>query len=86
MVVINDPNFSIPQICDSGQCFRLEPVGNGEYVLQAADRYLKIRTGRREQTEERGRGKMQRRTKVNHRRFSIALRRNITHSGRHIST
>ena len=57
MVVINDPNFSIPQICDSGQCFRLEPVGNGEYVLQAADRYLKIRTGRREQTEERGLGK-----------------------------
>ncbi len=42
MVTIENACFSIPQICESGQCFRLDPVSENTYELLAADRYLKI--------------------------------------------
>ncbi len=42
MVTIEDNCFSIPQICESGQCFRLDAVSEDTYELLAGDRYLKI--------------------------------------------
>ena len=42
MVTIESEHFSIPQICESGQCFRLDPVSEDTYELLAGDRYLKI--------------------------------------------
>ena len=45
MITVEEPYFSIPQICRSGQCFRLDPVSEDTYILQAADRYLRIGTG-----------------------------------------
>ena len=45
MITIENQCFSIPQICESGQCFRLDPVGNNRYRLQAADRFLLIEAG-----------------------------------------
>ena len=44
MVTIQNEYFSIPQICDSGQCFRMEKTGDHVYELVAGNRYLKIRT------------------------------------------
>ena len=46
MVQIDNDCFSIPQICESGQCFRLDPVPDepGAYELIARDRYVKIQT------------------------------------------
>ena len=44
MVTIEDRYFSVPQICGSGQCFRLDPVSENSYELTAGGRYLKIRT------------------------------------------
>ena len=35
-------NFSIVQICDSGQCFRMEPRGGHTWQLVAKDRYLEV--------------------------------------------
>lgn len=53
MVTIEEKCFSIPQICESGQCFRLDKRAEGTYELLASERYLKItledkdgRTGR----------------------------------------
>lgn len=43
MITITDRYFSIPQICESGQCFRLDRTGEGTYRLIARDRYLGIR-------------------------------------------
>ncbi len=40
MVTIEDKNFSLPKICDSGQCFRMEPCSGGRYRLVALGRYL----------------------------------------------
>ena len=44
MITIEKENFSISQICASGQCFRLDPIEGTEkfYELTAGDRYLKI--------------------------------------------
>lgn len=36
------PNFTLPQICDSGQCFRMEPRGEDTYSAIAAGRYLEV--------------------------------------------
>ena len=45
MVIIEKENFSVSQICSSGQCFRLDPADEtGKvYELTAGDRYLKSR-------------------------------------------
>lgn len=43
MVIIENKYFSIPQICRSGQCFRLDPVSVDTYEMVASDRYLRIR-------------------------------------------
>ena len=43
MVTIEDKYFSIPQICRSGQCFRLDPVSEDTYEMIASDRYLRIK-------------------------------------------
>lgn len=42
MVTIDKKCFSIPQICESGQCFRLDKTAEDTYELLASDRYLKI--------------------------------------------
>ena len=36
-------NFDIRQIHTSGQCFRMEEIGEGEFRILAGSRYLKIR-------------------------------------------
>ena len=43
MVTIENNCFSIPQICESGQCFRLDAVSEDTYEMLAGSRYLKIR-------------------------------------------
>lgn len=48
MVTIENRRFSIPQICESGQCFRLDPTGGDTYELIAGDRWLGIRAGEEE--------------------------------------
>lgn len=35
-------NFSIAQICESGQCFRMEKIGDNRYQVIAGDRYLEL--------------------------------------------
>lgn len=40
--------FSIFQICESGQCFRLEQVEAARFELIAGDRFLEIRVGEKE--------------------------------------
>ena len=35
-------NFSIAQICESGQCFRMEEIQGGRYQVIAGDRYLEL--------------------------------------------
>ena len=44
MIIVNKKHFSIPQICDSGQCFRLNPKDceKKEYELIAGDNFLSI--------------------------------------------
>ena len=37
MVTIEDKYFSIPQICRSGQCFRLDPVSEDTYEMIASE-------------------------------------------------
>lgn len=46
MVTIENNCFSIPQICESGQCFRLDAVSEDTYELLAGSRYLKIKIRR----------------------------------------
>ena len=43
MVTIENNCFSIPQICESGQCFRLDAVSEDTDELLVGSRYLKIR-------------------------------------------
>ena len=52
MVTIENDCFSISQICESGQCFRLDPVSENIYELIAADRYLEIEIQREEDGRE----------------------------------
>ena len=35
-------NFSIAQICDSGECFRMTPIGETTYSVIASGRYLEV--------------------------------------------
>ena len=55
MVTIDNHYFSISQICESGQCFRLDPVSENTYELLAGGRYLKIEVIEQGQPEETGR-------------------------------
>lgn len=48
MVTIENCRFSIPQICESGQCFRLDQAGGNAYELVAGDRWLGIEAGKKE--------------------------------------
>lgn len=52
MITIENDCFSISQICESGQCFRLDPVSDNTYELLAADKYLKIQTVREDENRE----------------------------------
>lgn len=50
MITIQNDNFSLPQICQSGQCFRMaadELSGSGKYRLVAFGRYLELRQEKR---------------------------------------
>lgn len=42
MVTMELDNFSLEQICDSGQCFRMKKIGEYIYSLVAGDQYLEI--------------------------------------------
>lgn len=42
MVTITKENFSLEQICQSGQCFRMEQLTEGSYSLVALGRYLRM--------------------------------------------
>lgn len=42
MVKINSRNFSIGQICESGQCFRLNKTEDGRFALTARGKYLEL--------------------------------------------
>ncbi len=56
MIIIENECFSVPQICESGQCFRLDPVSEDTYKLIAKDRYLKIQI-QKVQNDEKGKEK-----------------------------
>ena len=55
MIIIENECFSVPQICESGQCFRLDPVSEDTYKLIAKDRYLKIQIQKVQNDEKRKR-------------------------------
>ena len=42
MITVDNKYFSVPQICGSGQCFRLDQTEDGNYEVIASDRYLKL--------------------------------------------
>ena len=42
MMIIQNPDFNIRKIAESGQCFRLKPVSSGGYVLVARGRVLHL--------------------------------------------
>ena len=42
MMIIQNPDFNIRKIAESGQCFRLKPVPSGGYVLVARGRVLRL--------------------------------------------
>lgn len=42
MIKIQNNHLSLPQICESGQCFRMEPLGMDRYCLMAGNRYLEM--------------------------------------------
>lgn len=42
MLKIHIPNFSLRQICDSGQCFRMKEETDGRYSLVAFDQFLRL--------------------------------------------
>lgn len=42
MVTMELDNFSLEQICDSGQCFRMKKIGDHTYSLVAGNQYLEI--------------------------------------------
>ena len=52
MVTIENNCFSIPQICESGQCFRLDAVSEDTYELLAGSRYLKIGIRQKDPVDE----------------------------------
>lgn len=42
MVTIKNPHFSVAQIWNSGQCFRMKPLENDTYEIVVESRHLKI--------------------------------------------
>lgn len=42
MIKITAENFSLAQICQSGQCFRMSGLGNDTYRVLAGSRYLEV--------------------------------------------
>lgn len=54
MVTIDNNYFSISQICESGQCFRLDPVSENTYELLAGGKYLKIEVRQQGSRKRRG--------------------------------
>ena len=42
MITVELENFSLKEICQSGQCFRMKEAGENVYELIAGDKYLKI--------------------------------------------
>lgn len=43
MVIKTLKNFSLSQICQSGQCFRMKELEDGTFAVIAKDRYLEVR-------------------------------------------
>lgn len=43
MMRITNDYFSIPQICESGQCFRLQQTGEDQYEVYARDKFAALR-------------------------------------------
>ncbi len=41
-MILQTKHLNIQQIAESGQCFRMNPIGNGKYSLIAFGRYLEI--------------------------------------------
>ncbi len=42
MITTTIPNFSLGQICRSGQCFRMSEAGENTYTVIAGNRYLEV--------------------------------------------
>ena len=42
MLTIEMDNFDLGQICRSGQCFRMEQIGENRYRVIAGDMYLEL--------------------------------------------
>ena len=42
MLTIEMDNFDLGQICRSGQCFRMDQIGDGRYRVIAGDKYLEL--------------------------------------------
>lgn len=42
MITVELENFSLEQICRSGQCFRMKEIKKGLYAVIAGDRYLEV--------------------------------------------
>ena len=40
MLVKNFRIFDLSEICDSGQCFRMERITENEFQIRAEDKYL----------------------------------------------
>lgn len=41
-MIIENKNFNLKQIAESGQCFRMNPIGTNRYGLVAFDRYIEL--------------------------------------------
>ena len=42
MLTIEMDNFNLGQICRSGQCFRMDQIGDDRYRVIAGDKYLEL--------------------------------------------
>lgn len=42
MITTELENFSLEEICRSGQCFRMRPISDDTYALVAGDKYLEV--------------------------------------------
>ena len=50
MITVELDNFSLKQICQSGQCFRMRETEENTYELIAGDQYLKLTQKRSTET------------------------------------
>ncbi|MDD2215992.1 MAG: DNA glycosylase [Eubacteriales bacterium] len=50
-MIIQSKNFNIQQIADSGQCFRMNKIGNNKYSLVAYNKYIELAQVDRELVE-----------------------------------